>query len=76
MLINTAAIATAPALQSDLQFDPIDDITPISLLITSPYVLVGGANVQSQDFSSFMEEAQNRPMFMATAGPGSSGHTI
>lgn len=74
ILINTAAITTAPALQSNLQFDPIEDITPLSLLITSPYVLVGGANVQSTDFSSFMEEAQSRPMFMATAGPGSSGH--
>ncbi|MDD7973121.1 Bug family tripartite tricarboxylate transporter substrate binding protein [Roseinatronobacter alkalisoli] len=74
LLINTAAITTAPALQSDLQFDPVNDITPISLLITSPYVLVGGANVQSTDFSGFMEEAQSRLMFMATAGPGSSGH--
>lgn len=74
ILINTAAITTAPALQSDLQFDPVDDITPISLLITSPYVLIGGANVQSTDFTGFMEEAQGRPMFMATAGPGSSSH--
>lgn len=74
ILINTAAITTAPALQSDLQFDPVDDITPISLLITSPYILIGGANVQSTDFTGFMEEAQSRPMFMATAGPGSSSH--
>lgn len=74
LLINTAAISTAPAIQTDLQFDPVADVTPISLLITSPYVLVGGANVESADFAGFLEEAQNRPMFMATAGPGSSGH--
>ncbi len=74
LLINTAAISTAPAIQNDLQYDPETDVTPISLLITSPYVLVGGANVESTDFAGFLEEAQERPMFMATAGPGSSGH--
>lgn len=74
LLINTAAITTAPAIQSDLQYDPEADVTPISLLVTSPYVLVGGANVKSDDFSGFIEEAKERPMFMATAGPGSSGH--
>ncbi|MDP5345470.1 MAG: tripartite tricarboxylate transporter substrate binding protein [Paracoccaceae bacterium] len=74
LLLNTAAITTAPAIQSDLKFDPVKDITPISLLITSPYVLVGGANVKSNDFSGFLEEAQTRPMFMGTAGPGSSSH--
>ena len=74
LLINTAAISTAPAIQTDLQFNPETDVTPISLLITSPYVLVGGAKVESEDFAGFLEEAQKRPMFMATAGPGSSGH--
>lgn len=74
LLINTAAVTTAPALQASLQFDPETDITPIALLITSPYVLVGGANVQSDDLSGFIEEAQERPMFMATAGAGSSSH--
>lgn len=74
LLINTAAITTAPAIQTDLQYDPEADVTPISLLITSPYVLVGGTKVESDDFSGFLEEAQSRPMFMATAGPGSSSH--
>ena len=74
LLINTAAITTAPAIQTELQFDPVADVTPISLLITSPYVLVGGANVQATDFTAFLQEAQERPMFLSTAGPGSSSH--
>jgi tripartite-type tricarboxylate transporter receptor subunit TctC len=74
LLINTAAITTAPTLQGNLQYDPEAGITPISLLITSPYVLVGGADVQSDSFGDFLQEAQERPMFMATAGPGSSSH--
>lgn len=74
LLINTAAITTAPAIQKELQFDPVEDVTPIALLITSPYVLVGGANVKSSDFTGFLKEAQERPMFLGTAGPGSSSH--
>jgi len=74
LLINTAAISTAPAIQTDLQYDPEEDVTPISLLINSPYILVGGANVESDDLAGFIEEAQDRPMFMGTAGPGSSSH--
>lgn len=74
LLINTAAISTAPAIQTELQYDPVEDVTPIALLITSPYVLVGGANVQATNFSEFLTEAQERPMFLGTAGPGSSSH--
>lgn len=74
LLLNTAAISTAPTLQSELHYDPVDGVTPISLLITSPYVLVGGANVTSNTLTEFLEEAQTRPIFMATAGPGSSSH--
>lgn len=74
LLINTAAISTAPAIQKDLQYDPEADITPISLLITSPYLLVAGSKVESDDFAGFLEEAEERTMFMGTAGPGSSSH--
>ena len=74
LLINTAAISTAPALQKDLQYDPEMDVTPISLLITSPYVMVGGAKVEADDLAGLLKEAEERPVFMATAGPGSSSH--
>jgi tripartite-type tricarboxylate transporter receptor subunit TctC len=74
LMINTAAITTAPAIQDALQYDPITDVTPIALLITSPYVLVGGANVQATNFTEFLAEAQERTMFLGTAGPGSSSH--
>lgn len=74
LMINTAAITTAPAIQDELQFDPVADVTPIALLVTSPYVLVGGANVQANNLSEFIAEAQERTMFLGTAGPGSSSH--
>jgi tripartite-type tricarboxylate transporter receptor subunit TctC len=74
LLLNTAAHSTAPAIQTDLPFNPIEDITPITMVATSPYVMVGGAEVTSDDFAAFLAEAVERPMFFATAGVGSSSH--
>lgn len=74
LLLNTAAHSTAPAIQTDLPFDPVDGITPITMVATSPYVVVAGKNVESDDFAAFLVEATERPMFFATAGVGSSSH--
>lgn len=73
ILVNTAAASTAPAVQT-LSFDPIADITPIKQLGTSAYVMVAGANVQSDTLSEFVAEAAASPKFFATAGVGSSSH--
>ena len=76
LMLNTAAFSTAPALQKDLPFDAKAGITPIAMVATSPYVVVGGANVQSSTLGEFIEEARERPMFFATAGVGSSSHFV
>lgn len=76
LMLNTAAFSTAPALQKDLPFDAKADITPIAMIATSPYTVVGGANVESTTFSEFLEEAREKPMFFATAGVGSSSHFV
>lgn len=74
LLLNTAAFATAPAIQANLPFDPHEDITPITLVASSPYVLVGGAGLEAETFGEFLEEAKESPLFLATAGVGSSSH--
>ena len=74
LLINTAAFTTAPALQAELPFDPMTEITPILMISTSPYTVVAGAEVQANTLSEFLEEAQSRPIFFASAGVGSSSH--
>lgn len=73
LLVNTAAASTAPAVQT-LAFDPITGVTPIMQLGTSAYVMVAGANVQSDTLSEFVVEAAASPKFFATAGVGSSSH--
>ncbi len=74
LLVNTPAVATAPAVQHDLPFDPKADITPIGMIATSPYLAVAGAEVKAESFKDFIAEAKERPMFFATAGVGTSSH--
>lgn len=74
LMVNTAAQSTAPAIQKNLPFDPKADITPIGMVVTSPYLAVGGARVEANNFEEFVAEAKERPMFFATAGLGSSSH--
>lgn len=74
LMVNTAAQTTAPAIQKDLPFDPKEDITPIGMVATSPYMAVGGAQVEANNFEEFIAEAKERPMFFSTAGLGSSSH--
>lgn len=74
LLVNTPAHATAPAVQKELPFDPKTDITPIGMVATSPYMAVAGAAVKSDDLTGFAAESQDRPMFFATAGVGTSSH--
>src|SRR5690606_38315158 len=50
------------------------DITPIGMVATSPYVAVSGSGVKSKGFDKLVEEAKERPMFFETAGVGSSSH--
>lgn len=74
LLVNTPAVATAPAVQDDLPFDPKIDITAIGMVATSPYMAVAGAAVNATTFADFIAEAKERPMFFATAGVGTSSH--
>lgn len=74
ILVNTPAMATAPAVQDDLPFDPKADITPIAMVATSPYLAVSGKAVKATTFKDFLAEAKERPMFFATAGVGTSSH--
>ncbi|WP_142846198.1 tripartite tricarboxylate transporter substrate binding protein [Telmatospirillum sp. J64-1] len=74
LLFNTAAHVTAPAIYTDLPFDPETDITPVAMLSYSPFLMVAGSGVKSERLEDLLVEAEDRPMFVATAGLGSSSH--
>ncbi len=74
LLFNTTAVATAPAIYDDLPFDPQTDLTPVSMVSYSPFLMVAGSSVEATTFGALLEEAAGRSMFVATAGLGSSSH--
>lgn len=70
-------LVTAPTLyQRTLGYDPQQDLAPISLVGTSPNVLVVGNSVAADDVTEFVALArqQGGTMNYGSVGPGSSAH--
>lgn len=70
-------IVTAPTLYQDsLNYDPYTELAPVSLIGTSPNVLVVPADFPAQTFEAFIEYAQAHPTELnyGTVGAGSASH--
>lgn len=74
LMLTTAAMATGPAIHDNLSFNAETDITPITMVATSPYLVVGGLHLEANSLGELVEIAGERPIFVATAGAGSSSH--
>lgn len=74
IMFTTSSYTTAPAVNKDLPYDPVTDLTAVAMPGFSPYLMVAGSNVQSDTLTEFLDEAREREMFLATAGVGSSTH--
>lgn len=70
-------LVTAPKLyQKTLGYDPATDLAPISLVATSPNVLVLGAALNLNSTAEFVQYARNRPNTLnyGSVGAGSAAH--
>ncbi|NYT65453.1 tripartite tricarboxylate transporter substrate binding protein [Alcaligenaceae bacterium] len=70
-------MVTAPSLyKKSLGYDPLKDLAPISLIGTSPNVLVVPANSPASNLAEFIALAKENPgkLNYGTVGPGSSAH--
>jgi tripartite-type tricarboxylate transporter receptor subunit TctC len=65
-----------PALSKTPRYDPVKDLTPISLLIDVPYVLVVHPSLLADSLAEMIALAKARPGFYntGTAGVGSFSH--
>jgi tripartite-type tricarboxylate transporter receptor subunit TctC len=65
-----------PALAKTPRYDPVKDLTPISLLLDVPYVLVVHPSVPAKSLSELIALAKAQPGFYnhSTAGVGSFSH--
>lgn len=76
LLGNIGPLAISPAMDPQLNYDASKDLTPISLIITSPNVLVVNPKSPVQSVQDLVALAKARPgkLSFSSAGVGSSHH--
>ncbi|WP_084652177.1 Bug family tripartite tricarboxylate transporter substrate binding protein [Ottowia thiooxydans] len=76
LLFGSIALAINPSLYPKLSFDPLKDLAPVSLISTSPYVLMVNAQSPIRDLRDMVKVAQESPgkLRFASAGNGSGSH--
>ena len=76
LLIGTTALSSSPALFPKLPFDPLRDLTPVSLVVTMPNVLVVHPWLPVRSVKELLALAKANPNTLnsGSAGVGSSNH--
>lgn len=77
LLLTDNSLATAPALLPNLGFDISTDLTPISLLVDYPCVIVVNSSLAARTLPEFISMVRGRPpgeVFYGSMGQGSSPH--
>jgi tripartite-type tricarboxylate transporter receptor subunit TctC len=75
---GTGTLAISPGLGRPLGYDPISDFAPISLLATTPYVLVAHPSVAVRSVRELITLAKAQPgkLNYASGGSGSAPHLV
>jgi tripartite-type tricarboxylate transporter receptor subunit TctC len=73
---STSTHVVAPSVYQKLDYDPVKDFAPISLMAVSPYLLVVHPAVPAKSVKELVELARKQPgkMNYASAGVGSTTH--
>jgi tripartite-type tricarboxylate transporter receptor subunit TctC len=76
-LTSVGAVAINPPLYDKLSYDPLRDLTPVSLVVNNVEVLVVGVNAPYNSGAEFVAVSRQRkatPLTMASSGTGSVPH--
>jgi tripartite-type tricarboxylate transporter receptor subunit TctC len=76
MLVNSSIHVIVPSLFSKMNYDPLRDFTPVSVVSTSPLVLVVTPALPAKNVREFIALAKARPgeLSFGSSGSGSSTH--
>jgi len=76
VLGQTSNLAINPTLYPKLPYDPVKDLTPISLVASSPMVIVTGADSPYKTLGDVVKAAREKPgsINYATSGNGTVAH--
>jgi tripartite-type tricarboxylate transporter receptor subunit TctC len=75
---GTGTLAISPGLDRRRGYDPLRDFAPITLLATTPYVLVAHPSVPAANVRELIALAKTKPggLIYASGGSGSAPHLI
>lgn len=75
-IVTSSTHAVAVSLSAKLPYDPLKDFTPISMLASSPYVLVLHPGVPAKNIQELVALARTNPgaLNYGSAGPASLAH--
>jgi tripartite-type tricarboxylate transporter receptor subunit TctC len=73
---TTSTHVVAPSVYSKLEYDPVKDFAPISLMAVTPYLLVVNPNVPAKSLKELVALMKSQPgkLNYASAGVGSTTH--
>jgi len=76
LMVNTIPFVANSHMYAKLPFDPLTDFVPISLLASSPSVLVVHPSLPVRSVRELLDLARSKPgvLNFATAGPGTNPH--
>jgi tripartite-type tricarboxylate transporter receptor subunit TctC len=73
---TTSTHVVAPSVYQKLEYDPVKDFAPVSLMAVTPYLLVVNPNVAAKNVKELVELMKSQPgkLNYASAGVGSTTH--
>ena len=76
LLVTTSAVAILPALVRDPGFDPLADLTPITMVSDAPMVFLARPDSPIRDLADLIARARARPgaISYGSSGTGSTTH--
>src|SRR5215510_2886924 len=74
IVLVAPSLAISPTLYSKLNYDPVKDLAPISLVATVPNVMITHPSVEARTLKEFIALARSRPgaMNFGSGGAGTS----
>lgn len=69
---TSSSHAAAPVFRKDLPYDPVKSFTAVSLIGTTPYILIAGPSAGAKDLPGFIAKAKAQPGKLVCASLGIS----